>query len=253
MKTRSLADTRRVFFELAQNAGLLESEVRVLARPLTPEEAIGNPGRRDFPILEGVERVIEATVEGSRGQAFTDTAREFDGRLVDVIESALDNNANRANYAAALNATLRHLKRLEATLHCRDDDPETCGAEIARTIERRFGRVRVGLIGLNPAIAESLARTFGPGNVTITDLNPANIGRKRFGVEVWDGRTRTGDLVAAADVVIYTGTTLVNDTFDAIRSEISSKGKSGIVFGVTAAGVCELLGYERICPFARDR
>ena len=53
----------------------------VLAKPLTPEEAIGKPGRRDFPILEGKERVIEATVLGARGQAFTDSASDFEGRL----------------------------------------------------------------------------------------------------------------------------------------------------------------------------
>jgi uncharacterized protein (DUF4213/DUF364 family) len=253
MKHSSLEQTRPLFRELAAGAGLLKSEVRVLAKPLTPEEAIGVPGRRDFPIVQGVERVIEATVAGSRGQAFTDTARDFDGRLEDVICSQLNSNAIRAVYIATLNATLKHVNRLGATLHCRDDDPETCGAEIARSLEQRFGRIKTGLIGLNPAIAESLARAFGPERVYITDLNPDNIGRRKFGVEVWDGKTETEALIAAADVVIYTGTTLINDTFDRIRAVIASKKKTGIVFGVTAAGVCELLGYERVCPFARER
>jgi uncharacterized protein (DUF4213/DUF364 family) len=254
MTNSSLLKTRQIFIELAERSGLMESEVRVLAKPLTPEEAIGKPGRRDFPILVGVERVIEATVATGRGQAFTDSPREFEGRLKNVIHSDLEtDNATRAIYIATLNATLKYLGRLSGTLHCRDDDPETCGAEIARMLERRFGRSPVGLIGLNPAIAERLVDVFGPGRVFISDLNPDNIGRKKFGVEVWDGQTRTEELISAAGPVVYTGTTLVNGTFDAIRETIAKQGKTGIVFGMTAAGVCELLGYERICPFARDR
>ncbi len=254
MTNSSLLKTQQIFLGMAERAGLMESEVRVLAKPLTPEEAIGTPGRRDFPILIGVERVIEATVVTGRGQAFTDSAREFDGRLEDVIHSDLNNNnSTRAIYIATLNATLKYLGRLEGTLHCRDDDPETCGIEIGRMLERRFGRSPVGLIGLNPAIAERLVDVFGPERVFISDLNPDNIGQKKFGVEVWDGRTRTEDMISAVSSVVYTGTTLVNGTFDTIRESIAGQGKTGIVFGMTASGVCELLGYERICPFARDR
>ena len=82
--TGILEEFRDEIHALAAEHGLNDAAVTVLAKPLTPEEAIGKPERRDFPILEGKERVIEATVLGTRGQAFTDSASDFAGQLRDV-------------------------------------------------------------------------------------------------------------------------------------------------------------------------
>jgi hypothetical protein len=252
MSDRALERTRPILREMAGAAGLLEADVSVLARPLTPEEAIGTPGRRDFPILIGKERVIEARVGNGRGHAFTDTPREFLGRLSEVIDITFRDSGDRVTYVATLNATLAHLGQVEGAVHCRDDDPERCGAEIAATIRDRISdRGVVGLIGFNPAIAEHLAGTFGPGRLRIADLNPDNVGREKFGVAVWDGAARTGELLETADLVLLTGTTLVNGTFDSIWEGIEQRRKMGLVYGVTAAGVCALLGFERICPYGR--
>jgi hypothetical protein len=252
MARPALERARDLLSTIAAEAGLLDAGVSVLAQPLTPEEAIGTPGRRDFPILVGRERVVEARVGAGRGHAFTDTAREFVGRLSDTIEQPLGDNGARAIFVAALNATLAHLGRVRGAVHCRDDDPERCGVEIAETVAGRVGdRGTLGLIGLNPAIAEHLVSRFGPHRVRIADLDPANIGRRRFGVEVWDGAERRSSLIETADVVLFTGSTLVNGTFDAIDREIRSRNKTGIVYGVTAAGVAELLGLERVCPYGR--
>jgi hypothetical protein len=252
MTDHALEQTREPFQALATQAGLIGADVTILATPLSPEEAIGTPGRRDFPILVGRERVIEARVGDGRGHAFTDTAREFVGPLAEVITIGFSGNGNRAIYVAALNATLRHLGRVAGTVHCRDDDPERCGDEIARTLAPRLGAHGVvGLIGCNPAIAAHLVDQFGAGRVRIADLDPDTIGRQRSGVEVWDGSTRGGELIEQAEVVLYTGTTLVNGTFDGITERLRDLGKVGVVFGVTAAGVAELLGLERLCPCAR--
>ena len=252
MSTSTLERTRPVLRDLAAAAGLATAKVTVLAKPLTPEEAIGTPGRRDFPILAGKERVVEARVGIGKGHAFTDTAREFAGRLQDVLDLEFKDNGRRAIYIATLNAVLRHLRRANGTVHCRDDDPERCGSEIADILYRRFGRIRLGLIGFNPAIAEHLAGRFGADCLSFADLNPDNIGQYRFGVEILDGGTGTEELMERSDVVLVTGTTLVNGTFDRICDIISTHGRCGIVFGVTGAGVCELLGYERLCPLGRD-
>ncbi|MEN8148514.1 MAG: hypothetical protein ABFS86_01755, partial [Planctomycetota bacterium] len=123
MNDDTLTRTREPFRRRAGEAGLLAADLSVLAKPLTPEEAIGTPGRRDFPILVGKERVVEARVGEGRGHAFTDTPREFLGPLSEAIDLPFDGNGNRAIYLAALNATLRHLDRVEGTVHCRDDDP----------------------------------------------------------------------------------------------------------------------------------
>jgi uncharacterized protein (DUF4213/DUF364 family) len=244
--------TRPEFRRIVESEGLLDSSVTVLATPLTPEEAIGTPGRRDFPIIVGKERILEATVEGSKGQAFTDSPREFVGCLREVLDLELTTNQARAIYVATLNAVLSHLELVAGTVHCRDEDPEICARDIARQLYEKYGEVPVGLIGLNPAIAERLVETFGPRRVHITDLYRDNIGKKRFGVEVWDGRTRTEELIESARVVVFTGTTLLNDTFDDIFDAIHSRGRDYVIYGVTAAGICRLSGFDRVCPCGRD-
>jgi uncharacterized protein (DUF4213/DUF364 family) len=250
--TGTLGHTRSQIKEIAKNKRLLQVEVTVLAKPLTPEEAIGSPGRRDFPIIIGKERVIEATVLGSKGHAFTDSPHEFIGTLNEVLNLELTSNQNRAIYVATLNALMSHLKMVEKTVHCKDEETEECALEIAESLRRKFGKTEVGLIGLNPAIAERLIDTFGSDHVRITDLNPDIIGERRFDVEIWNGKERTEDLINASEVVIFTGTTLVNETFDHILSLLQAQDKSYVVYGVTAAGVCKLLGIDRICPCGRD-
>jgi hypothetical protein len=240
------------FKRIAEKENLLDAEVSVLVKPLTPEEAIGKPGRRDFPIIIGKERVIEATVIGSKGHAYTDSPRDFWGAMKDVLNLELNTNYNRAIYIASLNAVMSKLEMVDKTVHCKDEEPEKCALEIADHLLNKYGKVNVGLIGLNPAIAERLVDTFRADNVRITDLSKDNIGKYKFGVEIWDGITRTEDLVKCSDVVIFTGTTLVNDTFDRIWNLIQSGEKKYLVYGVTAAGVCKLLEIDRICPYGRD-
>jgi len=246
-----LEQTRERFEQLAAKSSLPDPEVRVLVKTLTPEEAIGSPGRRDFPIVLGKERVIEAEFAGARAHAFTDSPKEFVGRLGDVLKLPLDSNSNRAIFVGVLNAVLRYLGVIEKTLHCKDEEPEQCANEIAVFLKCKYHNTTVGLVGLNPAIAQSLTEAFGAAQVKITDLNPDNVGKSKYGVEIWDGRTRTEDLVKASDVVLLTGTTLVNDTFDALWGEIQRHGKEYLVYGVTAAGIAALIGLNRICLYER--
>jgi uncharacterized protein (DUF4213/DUF364 family) len=247
-----LGRVKNIFEQILEKEHLNDIEVAVRVVPLTPEEAIGKPLRRDFPIIIGKERLIEAELLGTKGQAYTDSPEEYKGTLREIVSLGLSTNQERAVFIASLNATLSHLGRVEATTHCKDEDPESCAWEIAETVETRCGAASVGLIGLNPAIAERLVDRFGAGQVRITDLCAENIGKEKFGVEVWDGTSRTGDLVDASDVVVVTGTTLVNATFDRIWELIQARGKRYIVYGITAAGVCHLTGIDRICPCGRD-
>ena len=242
---------RTRFRKIAEERQLLEADVSVLAKPLTPEEAIGSPGRRDFPIIIGKERVVEATVRGARGHAFTDSRREFIGSLAEVLEMELRTNHERAVFIATLNATLGHLDMVEATVHCKDEEPEECAVEIAQLVLHRVGKVDVGLIGLNPAIAQRLSEVFGSEHLRITDLDRDNIGRQKFGVEVWDGSRRTEELVRSSEMVVFTGTTLVNGTFDDILELVQRLERRYLVYGMTASGASHLMGFERICPRGR--
>jgi len=250
--TGVLENSRTRLKKVVEQRGLSDVAVTVLVKPLSAEEAIGKPGRRDFPIIIGKERVIEAEVLGAKGHAFTDSPADFTGRLKDVLNLPLKTNSDRALYIATLNAVLGHLGIAEKMVHCKDEEPELCGKEIADYILRRWGKVKVGLIGLNPAIAAALRDTFGAENIRITDLNEQNIGSEKCGVEIWDGRKKADDLIRQSDVVLITGTTLVNGTFDSIIDCIHNYGKDYLIYGVTAAGVCKLMELERICPYGRN-
>ena len=247
----TLEQTRLRFKEIARENHLMDTDVHVSTKQLSAEEAIGMPERRDFPIIIGKEHVIEANVLGAKGHAYTDSPRVYNGKLKDVMKLSLTTNQNRAIYAATLNAVLNHLKKVTTTVHCKDDEPEKCALEIARFIQDKHGLIKVGLIGLNPAIAERLIDTFGKDNVRITDLYDGNIGKIRFNVEIWDGATRTEELVRFADLVLLTGTTLLNNSFDTILNLIKANEKQYLVYGVTTAGVSDLIDIPRICPYGR--
>jgi uncharacterized protein (DUF4213/DUF364 family) len=221
--------------------------VRVTIGTLSVKQAIGSPSRQDFPLLQGKEVMIEAQFLGSYGQTFTDRPNDFNGSLNEVLGLSLNTNDNRAIFIATLNAVATHLNMVTGTRHCRDEEPEECASQIAQHILANSGKVKVGLIGLQPAILENLALTLGTDNVRCTDLNPNNIGTIKYGAEIWDGRTDTEKLIKWCDLLLATGSTIVNNTFDEIRAKATSQGKRLIIFGVTGAGVAALSGLERVC------
>ncbi|MFC2060966.1 Rossmann-like domain-containing protein [Elusimicrobiota bacterium] len=238
--------------EIVKEKELLTNNISVLVKTLTPEEAIGQPGRRDFPIIEGKERVIEAEFMGARSHVFTDSPGEFIGNIEEVIRMDLDSNKNRAIFIGTLNAVLKKLGYIKDTIHCRNEEPEKCAKEIGEHVLEKWGKVRVGLIGLNPAIAESLVSAFGNENIKVTDRNRKNIGQNKFGIQIWDGNKDTEKLIKESEVIILTGTTIVNGSFDSIFSLIKRFEKEYLIYGVTATGICNLLGLERICFYGRE-
>jgi hypothetical protein len=246
-----LSESKDTFLEIVRKNKLDEVEVSVLVKILTPFEAIGEPGRRDFPIIIGKERVIEAEILGARAHAFTDSPKEFIGKLREILNLPLRSNRERAIYIAALNAALKSLHLAEGTLHCKDDEPERCASEISSYILKKWGEIKVGLIGLNPAIAEILVSTFGSKNIKITDLNKENINTLKYGVEIWDGNEMTEMLIRSSDVILITGTTFVNGTFDSIIACIRDCEKDYLTYGVTGVGVCKLMYLNRICPYGK--
>jgi uncharacterized protein (DUF4213/DUF364 family) len=248
----ALAAAKAEFERISEEHHLLGADVTVLVKTLTPEEAIGTPGRRDFPIVVGKERVVEAEFRGAKAHAFTDVPKEFVGKLQEVIAMPLADSGVRAVFIATMNAVLKHLGIIQTTLHCKDEEPEKCAREIALQIMERWGAKTVGLIGLNPAVLEALSGTFGAENIRTTDLNRQNIGSLRYGVQIWDGTTMTERLAMESDLVLLTGTTLVNGTFEGIWKAIRHYNKNYLIYGVTSAGTCELTGLRRICPYGRS-
>jgi len=241
---------RDIFLELAREKGLTRERVAVSVKPLTPEEAIGCTKRKDYPILKGKERVIEASVLGAKGQVFTDSPSDFSGTLGGVLRLGLHDSRNRALVADVINAACRALGIAAGTVHCKDAGPERCATKIAAGILLRRGRCRVGLIGLQPAMAARLVRTFGRTNVRILDRNPANIGTVKCGILIEGGE---GEALARwADVVLITGTTLVNGTLDPILRMVRRHDGEFLIYGITIAGASALLGLPRVCHCGRD-
>ncbi len=244
----SLERARRSLRDIIDKRGTDRNE-GVQVRPLDPDEAIGNDADSGFVIKKDKERVVEATFRERRGQAFTDRPTVWSGTLAELLSLPLDEISNRALFVAGLNAVLCALDLLPGTIHCKDADPSRCGSEVARFVNERFGTVRVGLIGLQPAILEALVERFGPDSVRVVDLNPDTVGESRSGVLVWDGEKDLARLVSQCDVGLATGSSVVNKTLDEILERFRQTGKPLILFGNTISGVAALLGLERLCPF----
>jgi uncharacterized protein (DUF4213/DUF364 family) len=253
VETSVLENSKIPFVEIVIQNRLLDAYVSVLVKTLTPVEAIGEPGRRDFPIILGKERVVEAKVLGAKAHAFTDSPGEFVGDLKGVLNLSLTSNRERSIYVATVNATLKYLNLIDNTIHCKDEDPERCGKEIASQLLKRYGKTKIGFIGLNPAIAENLVETFGAENVRITDLNAQNVNSFKHGVKVWDGNDMTEELIKQCDIILITGTTFVNGTFNYIMHCVQNYKKDYLIYGVTGAGICKLMGFNRICPYSRNQ
>ena len=232
------------FIEIVTDNNLLDKRVKVTGRALSSIEAIGYTEKKDFPILKGKKKLLEAEFKGVKGQAFTDMPEDYSGTLQDVIEMPLDNNFNMAIYIATLNAVCRYLKLADNTVHCKDDGPEKCAVELVSYLESRFGNPKIALIGFQPSMLDRLRKSF---KVRVVDLDKSNINTVKYGIVVEDGEKNTEDLLKWCDVIIATGSTIANSTITSLFVD----DKPTIFFGTTLAGVAALMGLERFCPCSK--
>ena len=232
------------FAEIIKANDLLTESVQVIVKPLTAKQAIGTPDRQDFPIQKGKERILEAKFKGDAGQAFTDSFHDYEGTFADLLELDLDDRFNASVFCSAANAALRHLGVVRGTVHCRDKEPTQCSPKLIEYLADKHPETkRIALVGLQPAMCEVLAQHY---EVSVLDLDPDNIGGQTAGVEIKDGRKDLAEVVGQNDLVLVTGSTLTNNTIDAV---LAAAGQRPVVFfGITIAGAAELLGLERFCP-----
>ena len=235
---------RRRFVALCEAHGLTDErgngEIRVKA--LNAQQAIGDPEADDFPLQKGKERLMHAELGSGKGQAFTDQYGDFTGRLYDVLEMPLTNNYRRAVFVAALNAGLNYMGEASATVHCRDREPALCSEETAQYIREHYGRVRIAQFGFQPRLVETLQKEY---EHRVVDLDPDNIGTVRGKVLI-EGPESTAEAIDWADLLLVTGTTLVNDTIDQFLGS-----KPVLFFGTTIAGAAHLMNWARICPLSK--
>jgi len=226
---------------------LLDESIEIVAKVLSPKEAIGNPEREDFVLFKGRERLIQATFRGYYGQAFTDMYGGFRGRLSEILEMPLHNNYRRALLVASINAVLRYLGKIRGTVHCRNDEPERCSQQLIKVLQERFPDVhRIALVGFQPAFTERLTVYF---DLCILDRDVRNIGQEKYGVRILDYESHGLEVLRWSDVAVVTGSTIVNGTIDQILAYKSSDRV--IFYGVTISGVAKLMQFNRFCPFSR--
>ena len=235
---------RREFGRTAQENGLESERVRVVAQPLTAEEAIGCPEERDYPLLKGKERLMQARLKGTPGQAFTDMFGRYEGTISDILRGTLRTNFHRAVFIATLNATMNHVGLIHKAVHCRDEEPRRCSLELLRHINEKFGRPKLFLAGFQPRMVEVLSQALP---LRVTDLDPDNIGKQKFGISI-EGPEETRANLVWCDVVLVTGTTIVNNTI----SEFFIR-KPTIFYGVTISGAAKILGLNHFCACSKPR
>jgi hypothetical protein len=224
---------------IAVDNALMEQTVNVVsARTLKPEESIGNPERKDFPLVKGREVMVEADFNGVKGQAFTDMPGAFTGDVGEILKMNLTDNFERAVFISGLNAILRSLGCLSCTIHCRDEEPEVCAQALVDYVREGFGSPKIAFIGLQPAMVDHLARHY---DIRVTDMDPENLGREKYGVTI-EHADRTREVIEWGDVVFATGSTVVNNTY---RSLI--RDRPLIFYGVTVSGIAYLTGCLQFC------
>lgn len=225
-----------------KDLNILQEKIVVSAKPLTPEEAIGKPDDQDYPIQQGKEHLMEATFNGHKGQAFTDSRGTFSGTLADIAALPMSSNFNRAVFVATLNAVGCAYDNTEHTVHCKDNEPKDCAGQLREYIKEKYGKRRITIIGFQPAMTEALHAEF---DVRLIDLDPNNIGQVKRGVLI-EGKEKTQEAVEWAELLLVTGTTLANNSIDLFLTE-----KPVIFYGTTIAGAAPYMNWERFCPMSK--
>ena len=239
---------KTALIDLARENMLMESNINIVAKILSPEEAIGKTVRQDFPLLQGKESLIQADFNGASGQAFTDAPKNFSGKIKDILDLKLTDNSNRALFIATLNAMMRSLGRVDRTIHCKNEEPELCAQEIARTVINRYGTdIKVGIVGFQPAIIDNFCKRLPIQNIKVTDLDKDNINKIKYGLLIWDGSEKVEELFKACDIILATSSTVVNSTMPRLISLSERYHRPIYFYGITGAGPAELLGLKRLC------
>lgn len=216
-------------------------KIRICSAALSPEEAIGITERKDYPILDGSEIMLQAEYDGFIGQAFTSSPAEYAGSLDDILNSDIMGDMHaRALFIAAVNAVMRSVGLADRTVHCKNQGPELCAEQMVPFIKEKYGSPKILQVGYQPAMFQQIAENF---EMRILDLNPDNVGTEKYGVTVEHGINDYDDAVSWADIILCTGSTICNGSI----VKYIDIGKEVIFYGTTLAGAAALLGLKRAC------
>lgn len=233
-------DLKRKFKEIVDEYNIEEEKIIIKTSELTAEEAIGITERKDYPLLNGKEVLVEADYKDSKGQAYTDRPTAYSGTVSDIMELDLRDNRNKVLFIASLNAVLKYLGLIDGTIHCKDEEPEKCSLRIKEYIKEKYGEVKIALVGLQPAMLDHLKNDF---EIRVLDLNEKILGKKKYGILIEHGIENMEDVLEWADLYLVTGSTITNGSV----YNYLDRGKPVLFFGTTIAGPAYLNNYERVC------
>jgi len=205
-----------------------------------------NLPNEEYPIVRGKEVIMECRFRDSKAHVFTPMPYEGKVSIKEVLNFSLRTIPERSVFYCALNAVMRHFGLVKGTIHCRNNTPEICGKDLLQEILSFYGDVPTLLIGYQPGFVEALAHNLS--ELYVTDMNPVNIGKKVGKVVILD-HVLNEELIKSVDLVIATGSSIINSTFWSILDWINKYRKEFIVYGVTVAGVAEILKLRRHCPY----
>ena len=231
------------FRKLVAEHNIASEEISISGKVLTNEEAIGAPDRKDFPLLTGKERLMQAEFKGFKGQAFSDMPGPFNGTIASIIEKEPQNNWERAVLIASLNAVCAYLGIADKTVHCKDNEPEECARQLATYIKENYGNAKIALVGLQPSMLEALSGEFTVRNL---DLDKDKIGSIKFGVEIEDGVSKQEQVLDWCDIIIATGSTCSNGSIVNYLDR-----KPVLFYGTTVSGTAALMNLPRFCACSK--
>ncbi len=206
----------------------------------------------DGVVRRGREQLIEATLASDpamTGQAWTDRPSEWTGTLGDVFSMPLRATGRRAIVVASLNALAGRLGLVAHNLRCRHGEALSCGRELVSQIRRRFEDARrVLVVGYQPGVVEALVESLGHASVRVLDHDADIIGRTLHGVRVENGSADFSGDVRWCDLMLVTGSSVVNGTLDELLRHSQDASKPLVFFGNTIAAVAAIADLQRLCP-----
>ncbi|XRO76934.1 Rossmann-like domain-containing protein [Methanocaldococcus sp. 10A] len=235
-----MIDAKEILKVLAEENNLLYEDVEIKIS----DTKLDTTRIKDYPLMSGKEILLRTNFKGCYGDAFTDKPVEFKGTIKELLYKG-----NRAEIIATLNAVMRYLGLIDRTVHCTGDEPEKCAKELVKYL-KELNPQKIGIIGFQPAFVKEVVNNFGAENVIVSDLNPENVGKIKYGAKIIHGKYNE-DLIKNSDVVLATGSTIANGTFEEIWELAKKYNKRIIFYGTTIAGMAKILGVERFCTLGR--
>lgn len=238
---------RHNFLRLTDDKSLLDNEITIRTHILKPDEAIGNPDRRDFPLLKGKEVLMQATFCNMNGQAYTDDPSDFSGPLREIANLPLHSVRHKALFIASLNAVMKYLYPDLPTVHCKNNEPEECAKQMVSFI-KTLQPHSAGIIGLQPAILDALVKTFGKESVACVDRDEDNQNTVKYSIPIeWGDTKNIEDLFKKSDVVLATGSSAANGSLPDILGIAQNYDSSLYFYGTSIVGAARLMGLNHLC------